>query len=86
MIVTVLTAGVQSIDRNRSLLHKPGGDPTKTLVNMILTAIMMALAVIVSADCVRKWVTILLWPKRRMPEPGPSGDLMRLTEGTEVSD
>ena len=34
MIVTVLTAGVQSIAKNLSLLHKPGGDPTKTLVNI----------------------------------------------------
>jgi len=86
MIVTVLTAGVQSVAKNLSLLHKPGGDPTKTLVNIILTAIMMALAVIVSADCVRKWVTILLWPKRPTPESGPSGDLMRLAKGTEVAD
>jgi len=85
MIITVLTAGTQSITRNLSLLAKPG-DPTKTTVNIILTGIMMALAVIVSADCVRKWVTILWWPKRPTPEVEPTGDLMGLVEGTEIAD
>jgi len=33
-----------------------------------------------------KWVTILLWPKRPTPGLGPSGDLMRLAEGTEIAD
>ncbi|MCE5323061.1 carbon starvation protein A [bacterium] len=78
MAVTVLTSGVQySID----ILSGPEADGVKGS----LTIIMMALAVIVSVDCIIKWIRILKCPK--CPTGSDSGrDLMGLAQGIDIQD
>jgi len=83
MAVTVLTSGVQYTLR---MLAGPHVDPTGDYVKIALTIIMMALAIIVSSDCVLKWVRMLRCPSCPVTEGEPERDLMGLAEGTEVSD
>jgi len=81
MMVTVLTSGVQFTQRMLTL-PSPDGDPVKA----ILTIVMMVLAVIICGDSVVKWRRILCGTCGPLPEYEPEGDLMKLAEGTEVSE
>lgn len=78
MAVTVMTSGVQY----SSAMLRTGGDPVKAA----LTIIMMALAVVISCDCVVKWIRILRCPACPSDEVQPERDLMGLAEGTDISD
>lgn len=79
MAVTVLAAGVQF---SSAQLTASAPDYVKA----VLTIIMMALAVIVSIDCISKWYKILFCHKCDTDERNPDGDLMELVEGTDISD
>ena len=78
MAITVMTSGAQYSTK----MLQPDGDPVKAT----LTIIMMALAAVVCCDCAIKWVRILSCPTCPSDESDPDRDLMRLAEGTEVSD
>jgi carbon starvation protein len=83
MAVTVLTSGVQY---TLKMLAGPHTDPIGDWVKIILTIIMMALAVTVCSTSAVNWITTLRCPKCQVDESTPERDLMRLAEGTEISD
>jgi len=80
MAVTVMTSGVQYT--TQMLQPAPNGD----ILKASLTIIMMVLAVIISFDCITKWVRILGGHSGPDDEHKPDRDLMRLAEGTEVAE
>ncbi len=79
MAVTVLTSGVMNVSRALAA-------PKPDYANAALTAIMMALAFIVSLDCIIKWVRSLRCPHCPVQEIEPQGDLMGLADGVEIKD
>lgn len=79
--ITILTSGVQ-YSRKMLTLPAPDGDPVKAA----LTIVMMALAVIVISICAVKWIRILTGCEKCEEEIEPTGDLMALAEGVDVSD
>ncbi len=79
MAATVMTSGVQYTGK----MLQAGGDR----VNATLTIIMMILAVVICFDCISKWLRILSGPSGPgSDEIEPKRDLMRLAEGTEISE
>ncbi len=80
MAVTVLTSGVQY--SQQMLKPAPDGDPVKAT----LTIIMMVLAVIVSLDCIIKWVRMLSGGNGPDDTIEPKRDLMKLAEGIEIAE
>ena len=81
LAITILTSGVQ-YSRKMLSLPAPDGDPVKA----VLTIVMMALAVIVISICAVKWIRILTGCEKCAEETEPTGDLMALAEGVDVSD
>ena len=79
MAVTVLTAGVQFVHAMLALA-KPD------VVKAVLTIIMMALAVIVSADSIYRWISMLTHRPVTIIEGDLSGDLMELAAEVDVVD
>jgi carbon starvation protein len=79
MAVTVLTSGVQYV-------HKITAGPQADWVKGSLTMTMMVLAVVVIADCIRKWIGILACPACPSDETEPERDLMVLARGIDVPD
>jgi len=79
MVVTVMVSGVQ-FTQKVLLVGQPD------YLKAFLTVAMMGLAVVICADCAVKWRRILCGTCAPLPELEPKGDLMRLAEGTEVSD
>jgi cation transporter-like permease len=80
MAVTVLYSAVLNIQG----YIKAGKDGWQ--VNVVLTAIMMALAVIVSVVCIAKWVAVLSGRAGADKDNEPKDDLMKLAEGIEISE
>lgn len=76
LAVTVLTSGVQYTQK---IL------PERNYINAVLTVIMMMLAVIVSLDCVIKWIKLIPAPFRYQ-ESETERDLMVLADGIDISD
>lgn len=70
-----------------------GNEPAKVIqrsafnnrLNAALTVVMMALALIVSVSCIRRWVRTIRSPKCPADEDEPNGDLTAVAEETEVS-
>ena len=79
MVVTVLSAGVQFTLK----VTAPGQED---YVKAALTIIMMILCVIVISVCGAKWVSELRCPSCDKVEDEPERDLMRLADGTDVTD
>lgn len=79
MMVTVLTSGVQFTEK---MLFAQQPDYLKGL----LTVMMMVLAVIIAVECVTNWRKVLCRTCGPLPEYEPAGDLLRLAEGTDVSE
>ncbi|MCE5218773.1 carbon starvation protein A [bacterium] len=79
MAVTVFTSGVQFTEK---VLTAPQPD----LVKAALTIIMMVLAAIICITCVDRWRRVLCNQCEPLPEEEPQEDLLRLAEGTEISD
>ena len=79
MAITVLTSGAQY---TLAITRGPDADYVKGA----LTAIMMALAIIVSVSCMGKWIAILTGRAGADDDIEPKGDLMALAEGVEISD
>ena len=78
MAVTVLTSGVQYTQ----MMLAPGGDWIKAT----LTIMMMALTVIVSVDCIIKWIRILGGGSHPDVNARPERDLMKMAEGIEIAE
>ena len=64
----------------------PYAIPAGDYVKIVLTVVMMALAVVVTATCFHRWAKILTCPACPSDETEPERDLMRLAEDTDVSD
>lgn len=82
MIVTVLTAGVQFVTGNLAKMGSiPPADHTGAVVKVALAIMMLVLAVIVSIDCIYRWICMLLWPKKAGDESGPESELVSSRNG-----
>ncbi len=82
--------------KNKLAAAAPGLDPAAVAqllqkasaakLDSVLTVIMMTLAIIISVECIRKWINILRTPVLTIHEIEPQADLMKLAEGTEIQD
>ena len=85
-----------SAAKNKLAAAVPGLDPAAAAqllqkasaakLDSVLTVIMMTLAIIISVECIRKWINILRTPVLTIHENEPQADLMKLAEGTEIQD
>jgi carbon starvation protein len=77
LAVTIMTAGIQY---TAGVLGGPDADYLKGT----LTIIMMVLAVVVSVECISKWIKML--KGKGGGEEKPGRDLMALAEGIDIND
>lgn len=81
--VTIMTSGVQFVSKLWAGPHK---DVVGDYVKIALAVAIMVLAMIVCVISAVKWIRTLACPECPPEETEPERDLMRLAEGTDVSD